>query len=186
MKQGMSSLNPNAALYVPLRKQETAEDSLKNVGKTTGSNFLPNGPIGVDRSYLQADADYDIPDLNGLLIGNDFTKKGVQNLSELTKKHSIDEDSEMDLAYLAIMFPNMSEQSLADVYSVNGDDVEASVDMLNELECDPVDFSEHLPSRLDIGDVSECKVTESSSMNPKRIFSGEASGSAVGPSDSGF
>ena len=152
MKQAMSSLNPNAALYVPLRKQETAEDSLKNVGKTTGSNFLPNGPIGVDRSYLQADADYDIPDLNGLLIGNDFTKKGVQNLSELIKKHSIDEDSEMDLAYLAIMFPNMSEQSLADVYSVNGGDVEASVDMLNELEVQVVCSESHYFKLYHIGE----------------------------------
>ncbi|XP_030954441.1 polyadenylate-binding protein-interacting protein 5-like [Quercus lobata] len=196
MKPGMSSLNPNAALYIPLHKQETkdknqvsvltTEDSLKNVGKTTWSNCPPNGPVGMNQSYPQAGADYDIHDVNELLIGNDFTKKGVQNSSELTKKQCVDEDPEMDLAYLAIMFPNMSEQSLADVYSVNEGDLETSIDMLNELELSPVDFSEHLPSRLDIGDVSECKVTEGSSMNQKIIFSGEASGSSAGPSGSSF
>lgn len=144
MKPGMSSLNPNAAIYIPLRKQETkdknqvsgltTEDSLKNVGKNTWSNCPANGPVGMNQSYLQAGADYDIHDVNELLNGTDFTKKGVQNSSELTKKQCVDEDPEMDLAYLAIIFPNMSEQSLADVYSVNEGDLETSIDMLNELE----------------------------------------------------
>jgi hypothetical protein len=134
----MSSLNPNAELYIPLNKKEakdendisglTTEGSLKNGYKTTWSSCPPKGNSGIDQSYLQADADCDIHGFKGLLIGSDFTEKGLQGSSELTKKHCV------DLAYLEIMFPNMSEQSLADVYSVNGGDLEASIDMLNELE----------------------------------------------------
>jgi len=190
VKQGMSSLNPNAELYIPLNKQEakdenevsglTTEDSLKDGYKTTWYSCPPKGNSGIDESYLQADADCEVHGFKGLLIDNDSTEKGVHSSSELTKKHCIEEDPEMDLIYLAVMFPNLSEQSLADVYSVNGGDLEASIDMLNELEeqvlC-PVDFPEH--------DVSECRVTEGSSTNLKSVFSGEASGSAAGPSDSG-
>jgi hypothetical protein len=140
----MSSLNPNAELYIPLNKKEakdendisglTTEGSLKNGYKTTWSSCPPKGNSGIDQSYLQADADCDIHGFKGLLIGSDFTEKGLHGSSELTKKHCVGEDPEIDLAYLEIMFPNMSEQSLADVYSVNGGDLEASIDMLNELE----------------------------------------------------
>ncbi|KAF5482078.1 hypothetical protein F2P56_002673 [Juglans regia] len=195
MKQGTSSLNPNAASYIPLFKQganiegkvsgSTTEDSLKNGYKTSWSGCPPEGYSGIDQRYLQAGMDYGIHGFKGPLIGNEFMEKGLPTSSELTKKHSIDEDSEMDMAYLTIMFPNMSEQSLADVYSANAGDLEASIEMLNELELCPVDFSEHLPDSLDIGDVSEQKVTEGSYSNLKSIFPGEASGSSAGPSDSG-
>lgn len=144
VKQGMSSLNPNAELYIPLNKQEakdenevsglTTEDSLKDGYKTTWYSCPPKGNSGIDESYLQADADCEVHGFKGLLIDNDSTEKGVHSSSELTKKHCIEEDPEMDLTYLAVMFPNLSEQSLADVYSVNGGDLEASIDMLNELE----------------------------------------------------
>lgn len=58
--------------------------------------------------------------------------------------------------------------------------------IVSNFQLSPGDFSEHLPSRLDIGDVSECKVTEGSSMNQKIIFSGEVCGSTAGPSGSSF
>lgn len=47
---------------------------------------------------------------------------------------SLDEETEMDLAYLAMTFPGVSEQSLADVYYANGCDMETSIDMLKHLE----------------------------------------------------
>lgn len=144
MKQGTSSLNPNAASYIPLFKQGaeiegkvsglTTEDSLRNGYKTSWSQYPPKGYSGIDQRYLQAGMDYDTHGFKGSLIGNGFMEKGLPTSSELTKKHSIDDDSEMDMAYLTIMFPNMSEQSLADVYSANAGDLEASIEMLNELE----------------------------------------------------
>ncbi|KAK2645788.1 hypothetical protein Ddye_020983 [Dipteronia dyeriana] len=48
----------------------------------------------------------------------------------------IDKPSEKDLDFLPGLFPDISEQSLAEVYAVNSGDLGASVDMLIQLEGD--------------------------------------------------
>ncbi|KAK9741765.1 hypothetical protein RND81_03G126700 [Saponaria officinalis] len=43
-------------------------------------------------------------------------------------------EEEMDLAYLQMIFPGVSDQSLVDVYNVNMGDLESALDMLSDLE----------------------------------------------------
>lgn len=57
-----------------------------------------------------------------------------QKADDMADTQSLIEDYELDLAYLAAAFPSISEQSLVDVYCANSGDLEASVDMLIQLE----------------------------------------------------
>lgn len=146
MKLGASSLNPYAESYVPLSKREpknehkaseiTSEVSPKNNDETAWSNSHPEVSKENKEIYLQTDPTFDlnIHGIEELLIGEDFTKKDHENPSNETEKYYTDEDSQMDLAYLGAIFPGISDQSLLDVYTANGGDLEASVDMLNQLE----------------------------------------------------
>ncbi|KAK7846690.1 polyadenylate-binding protein-interacting protein 5 [Quercus suber] len=77
-----------------------------------------------------------------------------QNVNQAADKQMLDE-FDIDLEYLQMSFPGISDQSLTDVYAANRGDLEATVDMLNQLECYTVESSESLPDTLDIGDVSE-------------------------------
>ncbi|KAK1577914.1 hypothetical protein Q3G72_025939 [Acer saccharum] len=105
MKQGKSSLNPDAASYIPLHKREangrnkvfelTTKDSLTSGDETT------HGYCGTEK-YFPA---------------------GHENLSGRTGELYIDKPSEKDLDFLAGLFPDISEQSLAEVYDVNGGDL---------------------------------------------------------------
>lgn len=197
MKSGTSSLNPFAESYIPLSVREpknegktseiTAEKSPKSSGETTWFGTRSQGPKETKQIYLQSDASFDlnIHGIEELLIGEDFMKKGHENPSNETEKYYTDEDSQMDLAYLGTLFPGISDQSLLDVYTANGGDLEASIDMLNQLEFYPVDARRHLPESLDIGDVSDVKSSAEGSSKLKGICPGEACGSSSsGPSPS--
>lgn len=94
-----------------------------------------------------------------------------------TEKHKLDDDSDMDLTYLQMTFPGVSDDSLSDVYMINKGDLDATVDMLNQLELYTVDYSENLPDTLDIGDVAE---SGSSSYTAKNVSKGEVGGSSSG------
>ncbi|KAL6331172.1 hypothetical protein AAG906_009600 [Vitis piasezkii] len=161
MKSGTSSLNPFAESYIPLSKREpknegktseiTAEKSPKSSGETTWFDTRSQGPKETKQIYLQSDASFDlnIHGIEELLIGEDFMKKGHENPSNETEKYYTDEDSQMDLAYLGTLFPGISDQSLLDVYTANGGDLEASIDMLNQLEFGLILISKtKLPSHL--------------------------------------
>lgn len=144
MKSGASFLNPYAESYVPLSKRKpkneskasvtTAEISSKCSDETTWSNSHSEGPKETKQIHLQTGASFDL-NIHGIeeLLIDDFMKKGNDPSTE-TEKIYTDDDSQMDLAYLAAMFPGISDQSLLDVYSANGGDLEGSVDMLNQLE----------------------------------------------------
>ncbi|XP_027356891.1 polyadenylate-binding protein-interacting protein 5-like [Abrus precatorius] len=94
---------------------------------------------------------------------------------------SMEDDPEMVIDYLKMTFPGISEQSLVDVYNVSGGDLNASIDMLSEIEFDGVDLSGSLPDTLGIGDVSD-SVSSPDSASPKRKnSSAEASTSSSNP-----
>ncbi|KAJ9537506.1 LOW QUALITY PROTEIN: hypothetical protein OSB04_030239, partial [Centaurea solstitialis] len=52
----------------------------------------------------------------------------------LTGKQAMDVDHDMNLAYLQMILPGISDESLSGVYTTNGGDMEATVEMLNQLE----------------------------------------------------
>jgi len=102
-----TALNPFAVSYVPLAKREVqdVEKEFKTMPREAGVENSKSKDNGTQAEILH---------------------ETVSNI--------MDEESEMDLAYLQMMFPGVSEQSLADVYNVNGGDLESAVDMLSELE----------------------------------------------------
>lgn len=94
-----------------------------------------------------------------------------------TENDSTFEDYELDLAYLAGAFPSISEQSLVDVYLANAGDLEASIDMLIQLELQDDDLL-RLPHTLNGMDVSESSSGNDPSGIKKTTTYGEASGSS--------
>ncbi|XP_043700520.1 polyadenylate-binding protein-interacting protein 6-like [Telopea speciosissima] len=185
MKPGISSLNPYAASYIPLSKREEAGDG-------TGRSVAPSENQQVTKqNQVQGEAslDFSIHGIEKLLDSENGTQKGhsvygshdscSQNPNGKIEKQGTRDASEMDLAYLGIMFPGISDQSLADVYSVNEGDLDASVEMLHQLEVYPADVSQHLPDSLDVGDVSVIEYpAEGTSERPNQTTSDEVNGSS--------
>ncbi|KAM7490329.1 hypothetical protein LguiA_033250 [Lonicera macranthoides] len=57
-----------------------------------------------------------------------------RNSNEGTKKKVLDEEYDMDLAYVLMMFPSVYDESLSNVYKANNGDLEVIVDMLSEFK----------------------------------------------------
>ncbi|KAK0571659.1 hypothetical protein LWI29_019602 [Acer saccharum] len=146
MKQGKSSLNPYAASYIPLHKREangrnkvfelTTKDSLTSGDETTRSFSTTHGYCGTEKYFPAGASDSDIYGIEGQLIAIEILLEGHENLSGRTGELYRDKPSEKDLDFLSGLFPDISEQSLTEVYAVNGGDLGASVDMLIQLEHD--------------------------------------------------
>ncbi|XP_057525163.1 polyadenylate-binding protein-interacting protein 5-like [Amaranthus tricolor] len=131
MNSSTSTLNPNAASYVPLFKREVINED--KYSKTM------LGKVAVSDSHLTVNDDK--------LKGQQADAADGLSSEEFIERDNkyMDEDSEMDLAYLQMMFPGVSDQSLADVYAVNLGDLDSAVDMLTDLES-----ADSLPDALDI------------------------------------
>lgn len=142
MKPGMSSLNPYAAAYIPLSKREaddrtylTAKDS-KSINET---NWLGNH----NQQHFQASLKCDAHGMAKQLSQEAFTMKShpghgsygasSQNVNEVAER-MMDEEFDLDLVYLQMNFPGISDQSLTDVYLANKGDLGATIDMLSQLE----------------------------------------------------
>lgn len=133
MERGKSSLNPNAAPFIPFHKRaandknkisELTEGSFKSINETARPFSLSEGHHGTQKHFQADVSDFDI---------HEVMRTGYENLSDQMGEQYRDEVSQREIAYLAHMFPDISEQFLVDVYSVNGGDIEASVDMLKQL-----------------------------------------------------
>ncbi|KAF9681171.1 hypothetical protein SADUNF_Sadunf06G0197800 [Salix dunnii] len=183
MKPGrVSTLNPYAAAYIPLSKRDST-NRIENPGWTVqGGN--PNVWYGSAEHNAQVRQNdkglFSVPEMSALKSQSGYGSYGSssQNLYGVTGKETIDEEFEMDLEYLRMNFPGISDESLTGVYMANNGDVDAATDMLNQLELDPLDSSGDLPDTLDIGDVYEPRPSaEVSSVKPKTA-GGEASTSS--------
>ncbi|KAI3755990.1 hypothetical protein L1987_55801 [Smallanthus sonchifolius] len=168
MKAGSSSLNPYATSYIPLSKREIPDASK---GYDQGSTTQYQSP-GFSENH---DAVPESHDNLKLKNHSGFDSCGSSsNSSELAGKQALDVDHDMNLTYLQMVFPGVSDESLSSVYTACGGDMEATVDMLNELELHSDDFTENLPDSLDIGDVSEAgSSTEGGSQKLKKVVVGE-------------
>ncbi|XP_011081873.1 polyadenylate-binding protein-interacting protein 6 isoform X2 [Sesamum indicum] len=170
MKTGRSSLNPYAASYVPLSKRRAADEGkILNTAKElqNGSEIIHYGhqPDNKLTRGQQQNVSQNYVHTSGSPQTAEFTKwKGhhagefyassSHYPNEIREKSNFDQEF-MDLAYLQINFPGISEESLSDVYLANKCDLDSAVDMLNQLEIYPDDSSDKLPDTLDIGDVPE-------------------------------
>ncbi|KAL9233911.1 hypothetical protein vseg_008845 [Gypsophila vaccaria] len=155
MKTNTSTLNPNAASYVPLAKREVQDVH-------TGCKTTP-GDSAVDDLKLkdhQAAVAYD-------------TRAAIP---QEVYSNVMDEESEMDLDYLQMMFPGVSNQFLADVYNINHGDFEAAVDMISELES-----TDDHPDALDNHKAPE-PISSSECLSVKQPLATDESGTPSGPS----
>ncbi|KAK1550094.1 hypothetical protein Q3G72_013518 [Acer saccharum] len=160
MKSGVSSLNPYAASYVPLSKRE-AYSRTEHTAKDSKSEHVWYGhPVNVTQNQYQSNVSLDA-------VGQGAERYSIHEASSVknhpvhgsygssSSKQTVDEEFDMDMEYLQMTFPGLSYQSLNDVYLANNGDLEATIDMLAQLEFDTMESSEILPDTLDIGDVSE-------------------------------
>ncbi|KAG5018681.1 hypothetical protein JHK82_014622 [Glycine max] len=117
-----SCLNPHAASFVPLFKRDDDEAPPQ-----------PHQHQHILESSLQ------------------LKKTNPSPPPQLDVTELIEEDADLDIELLKIMFPDFAEQSLRDVYFVNYADLNAAIDMLDHLKFDCDESSK----TLDIGSVSE-------------------------------
>ncbi|XP_016706805.2 polyadenylate-binding protein-interacting protein 5 [Gossypium hirsutum] len=96
----------------------------------------------------------------------------------------MDEEFDMDLEYLRMMFPGLSNDSVLDVYMANNGDLEATIDMLNQLEMYTVESSDTLPDTLDIGDISESISSANCGTLKLKNVAGETGASSSGSTES--
>ncbi|XP_044463919.1 polyadenylate-binding protein-interacting protein 6-like isoform X2 [Mangifera indica] len=189
MKPGVSTLNPYAAAYVPLSKRKACDGTgpTTNDSETGFETDWYVHPAHVTQNQHQSKVSL-ASVAQGVENGPIPEQSSVRNhpvhgqYGSSSSKQIMDEEYDMDLAYLQMTFPGLSDQSLADVYMANKLDLEATVDMLTQLEFEAVESSENLPESLDIGDVPESGTSsESASLNLKSVV-GEASSSSSGSS----
>lgn len=157
MNSSTSSLNPYAQAYVPIAKREVRTED-------EGSKTLL-GECGASDDLK----------LKGQQI-DDTRSAPSQNPHQMENKFT-DEESEMDLAYLQMMFPGVSDQSLVDVYNVNMGDLEAALDMLNDLE-----LSDNQPDALKTEDAKE-PIPSGERLPMKLLNATGESSSSTGSSD---
>ncbi|XP_065624262.1 polyadenylate-binding protein-interacting protein 5 isoform X2 [Quercus suber] len=142
MKQGVSSLNPYAASYIPLSKRNangrTFETAKNSRSGNESSRFVTPEQLHY-RAYYDSNAHgtekAPIPEVGSAVKSHHAYGYGSspQNVNQAADKQMLDE-FDIDLEYLQMSFPGISDQSLTDVYAANRGDLEATVDMLNQLE----------------------------------------------------
>ncbi|XP_022543403.1 polyadenylate-binding protein-interacting protein 6 isoform X1 [Brassica napus] len=161
MKPGGSALNPHAAAYVPLSKREGASASAKPAAASTHHvQYQPYGAYG---------------------YGDQGSQMYMPKTTYSSDKQLRDEDLEMDMEieYLSATFFDLSHESISDVYLANNGDLDATIEMLNQLEIYSTEAQEYLPDTLDIGDVPETITPSTSSAPEQKKVSNEASASST-------
>jgi len=58
----------------------------------------------------------------------------VQGKGSFPSSHMRDDDSEMEMEFLLASFSNLSDESICDVYLANNGDLDATIEMLTQLE----------------------------------------------------
>ncbi|KAF7817207.1 dnaJ-like protein subfamily B member 4-like [Senna tora] len=187
MKPGASSLNPYAASYVPLSKR-VADDRTCVTDKDSKSYdgaawFQVPQHITKDQHRLDHNthAAQKISTSEAFHVKSQPASSSYGSTTHSAAQMTLDEESDIDLEYLRMTFPGISDESLADVYMVNGGDLDAAIDMLSQLEFDEgVESSGSLPETLDIGDVSETvNLGDSASLKLKNIAAEASSSSSI-------
>ncbi|KAJ4707984.1 polyadenylate-binding protein-interacting protein 5-like [Melia azedarach] len=157
MKPGVSSLNPYAASYIPLSKREACD----RTEPTTKDSKSCNENVWYSH--------------HGHVTQNPHRSKvSHSSVAQGAQKLATPEGSTTKSLPVHGSYGSSSKQG----------DLEATVDMLTQLEFDTVESSENLPDTLDIGDVSESGSSSECASVKLKTAVGEASASSSGPSGS--
>lgn len=140
MKPGASSLNPYAASYIPLSKREADDRTCvtdKESKSYNGADWFQN-PQHITKDQHRPDpnthASQKLSTSEAYHVKSQPASSSYGSATQITDKQMLDEESDMDLEYLRMTFPGISDQSLTDVYMVNGGDLDSAIDMLSQLE----------------------------------------------------
>ncbi|CAH8272234.1 unnamed protein product [Arabidopsis lyrata] len=169
---GSSTLNPYAAAYVPLSKRE---------GSLADTKPATHHHVQQQQQHHYVAHGYGVQGM-GSYPGSQMSPK---KSSDMVYNHQLkDEDLEMDMdiEYLLVTFAGLSHESINDVYLANSCDLDATIEMLNQLEIYSTEAQEYLPDTLDIGDVPET-ITEPSTSTvskPKNEANASSSSSSSG------
>ncbi|CAF2135692.1 hypothetical protein BRARA_B00408 [Brassica rapa] len=137
---GTFALNPHAASYVPLSKRVDDMDGLATRSMQGREQiFMPKTSSEMAYKQIRDDDDLDM-----------------------------EMDIDMDIEYLLVTFSGLSQESITDVYLANSGDLEATIEMLNQLEIYSTEAQEHLPETLDIGDLCESGPSSSKASTQKK------------------
>lgn len=150
---GGSGLNPEAAAYAPFSKRDVGDSTHPNVADGYG------------------------------VEGKDSSQTCMPKTATSSEKQVTDEDLEMDIdtLFLSETFSDLSYESIIGVYLANDRDLDATIEMLNDLEILSNEAEGYLPDTLDSGDVPET-IDPSTSSAPKQTnASTEASTSTSSP-----
>ncbi|XP_010421411.1 PREDICTED: polyadenylate-binding protein-interacting protein 6-like [Camelina sativa] len=172
---GSSTLNPYAASYVPLSKRE---------GSLVGGGGAAK-PSAYHHHQVQQQPHHVAQGYGVQGMGGSYPSPQVSSLpkkaSDMVYNQQMkDEDLEMDMdiEFLLVTFSGLSHESINDVYLANNCDLDATIEMLNQLEIYSTEAQEYLPDTLDIGDVPET-ITEPSTSTASKLKN-EASASSSG------
>lgn len=145
MMQRKSLLNPYAAPYVPLSKIVPAVSSERENRATLGDSEN-NEIIEKSADYELPDTvsvDYDIQGLERLKVSDESSSKlgdpwnsddTFQDVILSSDKQSALDDPNLIIELLSSMFPDMSIESLAELFNANHGDLNQTIYVLEQLE----------------------------------------------------
>ncbi|KAJ4911901.1 Polyadenylate-binding protein-interacting protein 5 [Raphanus sativus] len=137
---GAFALNPHAASYVPLSKRVDAMDGLAS-----------HNVQGQEQMFMPK-------------TSSEMAYKQIRDDDDLYMEMDID----MDIEYLLVTFSGLSQESITDVYLANSGDLEATIEMLNQLEIYSTEAQENLPETLDLGYLCESGPSTSKASTQKK------------------
>ncbi|XP_010454894.1 PREDICTED: polyadenylate-binding protein-interacting protein 6-like [Camelina sativa] len=170
---GSSTLNPYAASYVPLSKREGSLVGAAAAAKPSAYHH--------HQVQQQPHQGYGVQGMGGSYPSPQVSMP--KKASDMVYNHQMkDEDLEMDMdiEFLLVTFSGLSHESINDVYLANNCDLDATIEMLNQLEIYSTEAQEYLPDTLDIGDVPETITEPSTSTSSKLKNEASASSSSSG------
>ncbi|EOA19282.1 hypothetical protein CARUB_v10001953mg [Capsella rubella] len=168
---GSSTLNPYAAAYVPLSKRDASFGGGGAAAKPSAYHQVQHQqPHQVAHGYgVQGMGSYPSPPQ---------MKMPTKKSPDMVYNHQMKEEDlemDMDIEFLLVTFSGLSHESINDVYLANNCDLDATIEMLNQLEIYSTEAQEYLPDTLDIGDVPET-ITEPSKLKNETSASSSSSG----------
>ncbi|CAN0898587.1 Polyadenylate-binding protein-interacting protein 5 [Linum grandiflorum] len=182
MKSGTSSLNPYATSYVPISKREVTQAHHGQVSKASQISDNHNVWYGPGHAVESRQHKHSSSFIYTACTVSNHYGQGVYGSSTSHSSHdkidkqTKEEGFDMDLEFLRMSFPDVSFESLVDVYAANNGDLENTFDMLNHLEFDV--NPTNLPDTLEIGDVPESE----SSQKQKTVVGESSSGTSTSSS----
>lgn len=142
MESKKSQLNPNAPVFIP-RSQQTSQEKggcheshdgipadLKALGSTcgqpSGSPFSPSASSDIEPFSSEEFSE----------LAHEFFGLTEEPLPPANIEQQLNwmGDDKSALRSLAVKFPGYAEESILDVYAANGGDMEATIEMLDQLE----------------------------------------------------